>query len=153
MASKKLPYNWKRVQPGDVISFKYKSSGKNLVNSILVLNPKIKVKLKDGTSKWHLIGIKLEESGKIKLFLNGQRIKLLEKIGSFVKMDDKNNLYKLVIEERYIVNDIKGIKKQAWNIISKNLDIKGSYRTYDYEKAKKSAVYLEPIRVRFKDED
>ena len=85
--------------------------------------------------------------------LNNQRIKVLEKIGDFIKIDDKNNLYKLTIKETYLISDIKGIKKQAWDIISKNLSIKGKYRTYDYDKAKKSSVYLEPIRARIKDED
>ena len=155
MANKKFPYNWKRVVPGDIISFKYKkeSTGKVRVNSILVLNPMMDVKLKDGTSKRHLIGIKLEESNKVKLLLNNQRIKVLEKIGDFIKIDDKNNLYKLTIKETYLISDIKGIKKQAWDIISKNLSIKGKYRTYDYDKAKKSSVYLEPIRARIKYED
>jgi hypothetical protein len=50
------------------------------------------------------------------------------------------------------MNDIKGIKEQAYNLISKSLDITGQYRTYDYMTAKKSAVYLEPIRV-FTDAD
>ena len=155
MANRKLPYNWKRVVPGDVISFKYKteSTGKVRVNSILVLNPIMNVKLKDGTSKRHLIGVKLEESNKVKLLLNSQRISLLEKIGDFIKIDDKNNLYKLSIKDTFVINDRKGIKKQAWDIISKNLSINGKYRTYDYDKAIKSSVYLEPIRARMKDED
>ena len=155
MANKKLPYNWKRVKAGDIISFKYKkeSTGKVRVNSILVLNPIMDVKLKDGTSKRHLIGIKLEESNKVKLLLNSQRISLLEKIGDFIKVDDKNNLYKLSIKDTFVINDRKGIKKQAWDIISKNLSINGKYRTYDYDKAIKSSVYLEPIRARMKDED
>tara|TARA_A100001391_G_C4865706_1_gene223833 strand:+ start:51 stop:518 length:468 start_codon:yes stop_codon:yes gene_type:complete len=155
MANKKLPYNWKRVKAGDIISFKYKkeSTGKVRVNSILVLNPIMDVKLKDGTSKRHLIGIKLEESNKVKLLLNSQRIRLLEKIGDFIKIDDKNNLYKLSIKDTFVINDRKGIKKQAWDIISKNLSINGKYRTYDYDKAIKSSVYLEPIRARMKDED
>jgi|TARA_B100000424_G_scaffold199986_1_gene157111 hypothetical protein len=155
MANKKLPYNWKRVKAGDIISFKYKkeSTGKVRVNSILVLNPIMDVKLKDGTSKRHLIGVKLEESNKVKLLLNSQRIRLLEKIGDFIKIDDKNNLYKLSIKDTFVINDRKGIKKQAWDIISKNLSINGKYRTYDYDKAIKSSVYLEPIRARMKDED
>ena len=77
---------------------------------------------------------------------------LLEKIGDFKKIDDKNNLYKLEIKEMFILNDIKGIKQSAYDKISKSLNIKGQYRTYDYKTAKKSAVYLEPIRV-FTDED
>ena len=154
MAKQKQPYNWGRVKPGDVISFKYKSksTGKNLVQSILVLNPKLNVTLKDGKTTKHLIGIKLEESNKISLRLNQKQVKLLERIGDFKKIDKENNLYKLEIDKTFILNDIKGIKQSAYDKISKSLDIQGQYRTYDYMIARKSAVYLEPIRV-FTDED
>ena len=85
MANRKQPYNWGRVTPGDVISFKYKSksTGKNLVQSILVLNPKLNVTLKNGKTTKHLIGIKLEESNKISLRLNQKQVRLLERIGDF----------------------------------------------------------------------
>ena len=154
MANRKQPYNWGRVTPGDVISFKYKSksTGKNLVQSILVLSPKLNVTLKNGKTTKHLIGIKLEESNKISLRLNQKQVRLLERIGDFKKIDDKNNLYKLEIKKTFILNDIKGIKKSAYDKISKSLGIQGQYRTYDYGIAKRSSVYLEPIRV-FADED
>ncbi len=154
MANKKQPYSWRRVKPGDVISFKYKSksTGKSRVNSILVLNPRIPITLKDGTKAKHLIGIKLEESNKISLRLTKRQVMLLEKIGDFKKIDNENNLYKLEIDRRFILNDIKGIKQEAYDKISKSLGIQGNYRTYNYLEAKKSAVYLEPIRV-FTDED
>ena len=154
MANKKQPYSWGRVNPGDVISFKYKSksTGKTRVNSILVLNPKLNVTLKDGKTTKHLIGIKLEESNKISLRLNKRQVMLLEKIGDFKKIDNENNLYKLEIKNTFILNDIKGVKQSAYDKISKSLGIQGQYRTYDYMIAKKSAVYLEPIRV-FTDED
>ena len=154
VANKKQPYNWNRVKPGDIISFRYKSksTGKTIVQSILVLNPRLNVKLKDGKTTRHLIGIKLEESNKISLRLNARQIALLEQIGDFKKIDDKNNLYKLEIDNRFVVNDIKGIKKSAYDKISKGLNIQGQYRTYDYMTAKKSAVFLEPIKV-FTDED
>jgi len=154
MANRKQPYNWGRVTPGDVISFKYKSksTGKNLVQSILVLNPKLNVTLKNGKTTKHLIGIKLEESNKISLRLNQKQVRLLERIGDFKKIDKENNLYKLEIDKTFILNDIKGIKQSAYDKISKSLDIQGQYRTYDYMTARKSAVYLEPIRV-FTDED
>ena len=154
MANKKQPYNWGRVKPGDVISFKYKSktTGKNRAQSILVLNPKLNVTLKNGKTTKHLIGIKLEESNKISLRLNQKQVTLLEKIGDFKKIDDKNNLYKLEIKKTFILNDIKGIKQSAYDKISKSLEIQGQYRNYDYMIAKKSSVYLEPIRV-FTDED
>jgi hypothetical protein len=149
VANKKQPYSWGRVNPGDVISFKYKSksTGKTRVNSILVLNPKLNVTLKDGKTTKHLIGIKLEESNKISLRLNKRQVMLLEKIGDFKKIDNENNLYKLEIKNTFILNDIKGVKQSAYDKISKSLGIQGQYRTYDYMIAKKSAVYLEPIRV------
>ena len=154
MANKKQPYNWRRVKPGDIISFRYKSksSGKTLTQSILVLNPKLNVKLKDNSTTKHLIGIKLEESNKIELRLTQRQVMLLEKIGDFKKIDNKNNLYKLEIDNRFIINNTKGVKQEAYDKISKSLGIEGQYRTYDYMTAKKSAVYLEPIRV-FTDED
>ena len=128
MAQRKQPYNWNRVKPGDIISFRYKSNltGRTLVNSILVLNPKLPVQRKDGSSTFHLIGVKLEESNTIDL---------------------KNKLYELEIKPTFIVNDKKGIKKQAYDKISRSLDIAGQYRTYDWRKATRAAVYLEPIRV------
>ena len=79
MAQKKQPYNWNRVKPGDIISFRYKteSTGRTLTNSILVLNPKLPVQKKDGSSVFHLIGIKLEESNKISLRLNQKQLENL----------------------------------------------------------------------------
>jgi hypothetical protein len=154
MADKKQPYNWNRVKPGDIISFRYKSkiTGKARIQSVLVLNPKLNVTLKDGKKTKHLIGIKLEESNKIKLRLTSRQITLLEKIGDFKKIDEKNNLYRLDINERFIINDIKGVKQRAYDLISKSFNIQGQYRTYDYIRAKSSAVYLEPIKL-FTDED
>ena len=96
MANKKQPYNWARVRSGDIISFKYKGKdGKSFVQTILVLNPKLPVSLKDGRKTKHLIGIKLEESNKIKLRLTSRQVAILEKIGRFVRFDEENNLYKL----------------------------------------------------------
>ena len=154
MADKKQPYNWNRVKPGDIISFRYKSksTGKTRIQSLLVLNPKFNTTLKDGTKTKHLIGIKLEESNKIQLRLTSKQVTLLEKIGDFKKIDEQNNLYKLKIKDRFVVNDIKGVKQTAYDLISKSFSIQGQYRTYDYVRAKSSAVYLEPIRV-FTDED
>ena len=154
MADKKQPYNWNQVRPGDIISFRYKSksTGRTLMQSVLILNPRLNVTLKNGTKTKHLIGIKLEESNKISLRLTAKQVTLLEKIGNFKKIDDINNLYKLEIDRKFVINDIKGIKQEAYDKISKSLNIQGQYRTYDYRRARASAVYLEPIRV-FTDED
>ena len=149
MANRKQPYNWGKVKPGDIISFRYKPKSGNppKTQTILVLNPRLNVTLKDGKSVKHLIGIKLEESNKISLRLNKRQVDILEQVGEFKKIDDKNNLFKLEIKSQFITNDIKGVKPSAYDKISKSLGIEGQYRTYDYSVAKTSSVYLEPIRV------
>ena len=141
MANKKQPYNWGKVTAGDIISFRYKPKSGNppKVQTILVFNPRLNVTLKDG--------IKLEESNKISLRLNKTQVNILEQVGDFKKIDDKNNLYKLEIKSQFITNNIKGVKPSAYDKISKGLNIQGQYRTYDYSVAKTSSVYLEPIRV------
>ena len=149
MSNKKKPYNWRRVKPGDIISFKYKSksTGRMLTHTILVLNPQLNVTLKGGKVTKHLIGIKLEQSNKMALTVDKREVNLLERIGRFEKIDKENNLYKLTVDSRYIINDVLGVKKQAYDILAKNFKISKQYRTYDYLTAIKSAVYLEPIRV------
>ena len=138
-ANKKQSYSWPRVRPGDIISFRYKSksTGRRLTHTILVLNPRLNVTLKDGLVTKHLIGIKLEQSNKEALVVDKREVNLLNRIGIFEKIDENNNLYKLTIDRRFIVNDI----------LAKNFKISKQYRTYDYLKAIKSAVFLEPIRV------
>ena len=155
MANKKQPHNWGKVKPGDIISFRYKPKSGNppKTQTILVLNPRLNVTLKDGKTTKQLIGIKLEESNKISLRVNKKQITLLEQIGKFVPIDTKNNLYRLNIDSTFITNDIKGVKPRAYDLLSKSFDIQGQYRTYDYTIAKKSSVYLEPIRVFTKVDD
>jgi len=154
MANKKQPYNWTRVKPGDIISFRYKSksTGKTLVQSLLVLNPRIPVTLKDGTKTKHLIGIKLEESNRILLRFNKRQVDILNKTGDLESVNAKENIYRVKFKDRFVINEIKGVKPRVYDLISRSNEIQGQYRTYDYLEAKKSAVYLEPIRV-FTDED
>ena len=147
MAGKRKPYQWGRVRPGDIISFKYKSkSGQNKLQTILVLNPRFILKLKDGGSTKQLIGIKLKSAAKLTMRLTAQKVKFLEKIGDFQIVDEKNELYRLDIKETYVLNDIKGIKRNAYDKIAQNMGISGKYRTYDFLKARKGAVHLEPVR-------
>ena len=149
MANKKQTYSWNQVKPGDVISFRYKSKSKLTakVQTILVLNPRLSVRLKDGETKKHLIGVKIEESNKIELRLTPRQVDILEQVGDFINIDEENKLYKLEIKSQFLTNDVKGVKPMVYDKISKNLQIQGQYRTYDFIKARKSAVYLEPIRV------
>ena len=129
MANKKQPHNWGKVKPGDIISFRYKPKSGNppKTQTILVLNPRLNVTLKDGKTTKQLIGIKLEESNKIKLRLNQKQVNILEQIGNFVNIDEKNNLFKLIIKPQFLRNDIKGIKQEAYDKISKSFDIQGQY--------------------------
>jgi hypothetical protein len=149
VASRKQPYSWGKVSPGDIISFRYKpKSGKSpKLQTILVLNPKLSVNLKTGKTTQHLIGVKLEESNRVSLRLTKRQVGILEKIGKLVSIDEKNNLFKLEIKSQFITSDIKGVKPRVYEIISNSLSIQGQYRTYDYGIAKRSAVYLEPIKV------
>ena len=56
-------------------------------------------------------------------------------------------LVKYLCNQYILINDKKGIKKQAYDKIARSLDIAGQYRTYDWRKATRAAVFLEPIRV------
>ena len=149
MANKKQPHNWGKVKPGDIISFRYKPKSGNppKTQTILVLNPRLNVTLKDGSITKHLIGIKLEESNRVSFRLSKKQVGILEQVGNLVNIDEKNNLFKLEVKSQFLVNDIKGVKQSAYDKISKSLDIQGNYRTYDYSIAKRSSVYLEPIQV------
>ena len=148
-ADKKQPYNWTKVIPGDIISFRYKSIHTNKIrtHTILVLNPRLPVSLKDGSQKKQLIGIKLEESNLIDMRLTDKEITIFEKIGTLDIVDAEHNIFKLTIDKKFIVNNIIGVKQRAWKILSNSLKILGQYRTYDFNRAKRSAVYLEPIRL------
>lgn len=152
MANRKLPYRWESVQPGDIISFKYKtqSTGKTRTHTLLVLNPAL-LRRGEKRTTTQLIGIKLEESNKIQLDITRKQIQIFELIGKFIPLDanskDKNNLYRLEIDKNFIQNDVKGVKPRAYDLLSRGLGVAGQYRTFDYYRAKKSAVFLEPIRV------
>ena len=154
MANKKQPYNWNRVKPGDIISFRYKtkSTGKVLTHSLLVLNPRIPVTLKDGTKTRHLIGIKLEESNRIELRLNQRQVDIFNKTGDLESVNAEENIFRVKFKDRFVINEIKGVKPTVYDLIKKSNEIQGQYRTYNYLEAKKSAVFLEPIRV-FTDEN
>jgi hypothetical protein len=154
MANRKQPYNWNRVKPGDIISFRYKtkSTGKVLTHSLLVLNPRIPVTLKDGTKTKHLIGIKLEESNRIELRLNRRQVDIFNKTGDLESVNAEENIFRIKFKDRFVINEIKGVKPMVYDLIKRSNEIQGQYRTYNYMTARKSAVYLEPIRV-FTDED
>ena len=54
----KLPYNWNKVSPGDIISFIYENKeGRKLRRTILVLDPKLRNRAKNPSSQYLVHGI------------------------------------------------------------------------------------------------
>jgi len=123
----KLPYSWNKVSAGDIISFAYKSSdGKKLRRTILVLEPKRK----------NLVhGIQLEVSNKP---TNTEIKKILESAGTTQIVDGDKKIYRVILD---------GNAKQTYAKMKTLIKRHGIYRTYSYDKAKKSSVFLEDLRL------
>ena len=123
----KLAYSWNKVSAGDIISFAYKSSdGKRLRRTILVLEPKRK----------NLVhGIQLEVSNKP---TNTEIKKILESAGTTQIVDGDKKIYRVILD---------GNAKQTYAKMKTLIKRHGIYRTYSYDKAKKSSVFLEDLRL------
>ena len=123
----KLPYNWNKVSPGDIISFIYENKeGRKLRRTILVLEPKRK----------NLIhGIQLEISNQP---TNTQIKKILETAGTTQIVDETKKIYRVELDSN---------AKQTYNKMKTLIKRHGIYRTFSYDKARKSAVTLEDLRL------
>jgi len=150
----KQVYSWGKVTAGDIISFRYigkkqvskkAAEGKQKVASwttILVLNQRLPHTRRDGTKGFQVIGLKLEEQGTIPLIKNPVLlVDMLEKLGTIQVVDAKNDIFRVAIEG---IGPL-GATPRVYNLIKKKLDQFPVYRTYDYDQARKSAVFLEPI--------
>ena len=145
-------HRWDDVRAGDIISFRYRGKITNQMQlqTILVINPRFTMR-KEGRARKYLSGIKLYTASAVDLRITPRIIQKLEEVGKFNMFDKENELYRLEIDDKFIINDIKGAKRKVYEVLSRELNIRGQWRTYDYYKAKKSAVFLEPITVRYKD--
>ena len=139
----KLVYSWGRVTAGDIISFRYKGKDStSMLQTVLVFNPKIPNKKKDGTKSFHLIGLKLENRGVIPTIKSKPlMVQLLERIGGIEVVSGDDFIYRVNIPNV----GPRGVKRNVYNKIKKYINQHSVYRTYDYKKAKKSSVFLEPI--------
>ena len=135
-------YSWNRVKAGDIISFRYESKGSSRLTTIFVLNQKLLVSRIDETQTFHLVGLKLETQGVRPVLRDKQvLVNLLESIGVIEVVDFDNEIYKLSIAN----TNSRGVKRNVYDKIKRRLKKYNLYRTYDYEKAIKSQVFLEPI--------
>ena len=138
----KQVYSWGKVKAGDIISFRYKSKSGNRLTTILVLNPKLPYSRVDETQTFHLVGLKLETQGIRPIVRDKQvLVRLLEKVGVIQVVDGENEIYRVLIKN---VNT-RGVKQDTYIKLKRQLEKYNLYRTYDYMKARKSQVFLEPI--------
>ena len=135
----KLLYTWAKVQRGDIISFIYQNKeGRRLRRTILVLEPKL---------KGLVHGIQLEISN---VPTNPEIKKILESAGKTEIVDEDKKIYRVELDGK-----TKAVYKKLKTLIKRH----GIYRTYSYDKARKSSVLLEDLKLpaRFlkelKDED
>ncbi len=136
-------YNWSRVKAGDIISFRYKGKKPTgTLTTLLVFNPRIPYTRKDGSKTFHLVGLKLEDRGTIPMIRNKPMlVQLLEKVGNIQVVSGDDQIYKVVIEN--VGN--RGVKKDTYNKLKQQIERYSVYRTYDYNEARRSQVFLEPI--------
>ena len=138
-------HTWGNVIAGDIISFRYKGKKQTgTLTTLLVLNPRLPFKRKDGVRKLHLVGLKLEERGNIPLIRNKPLlVQLLEKIGSITIVSGEDEIYRVSIENV----GTRGVRPSVYKEIRQLLEKNTVYRTYDLEEARKSQVFLEPISL------
>tara|TARA_B110001454_G_C12544373_1_gene360842 strand:- start:213 stop:650 length:438 start_codon:yes stop_codon:yes gene_type:complete len=132
----KLPYSWNKVGAGDIVSFVYESKdGKKLRRTILVIDPKLRNRAKNKSSQYLVHGIQLEVSNKS---TNTEIKKILESAGTPEIVDADKKIYRVSLE---------GNAKQTYTKMKTLIKRHGIYRTYSYDKAKKSSVFLEDLRL------
>ena len=134
----KIGYSWSRVKRGDIISFRYKNKeGRTLRRTILVLEPKLSNTAKNPSSKFLMHGIQLEVSNKTVTAPNVIQ-NILESAGDVDVVDIDKEVYRVDLTEptKIIYSKLKTLVKQH-----------GIYRTYNYDKATKSQVFLEDLKL------
>ena len=139
----KQVYNWGKVQAGDIISFRYKGKKPTgTLTTLLVFNPKIPYTRKDGSKTFHLVGLKLEDRGTIPMIRNKPMlVQLLERVGNVQIVSGDDQIYKIIIENV----GTRGVRQQTYKKLKQYIERYSVYRTYDYNEARRSQVFLEPI--------
>ena len=141
--------NWNKIEPGDIISFQYKSkvSDKPLrTHTIMILNPKYPKTLKGGITKFYVNGLKLEASN-ISIFTNKvEAWDLLKAIGWVTIRSLKDEIYKIDVPDIYI-RTYGATQKLYKELRQSPIGKKAEFRSYDWEVAKQKACYYEPVKL------
>ena len=141
----KQVYTWGKVTAGDIISFRYKGNKPvSELTTLLVLNPRIPYTRKDKTKTFHLVGLKLEDKGTIPTIkAKPMLVQLLERVGNIQVVSGDDEIYRIEIQG----TGPRGVRRATYNKIKQYVNKHSVYRTYDYKQAKKSGVFLEPIKL------
>ena len=134
----KLTYTWGKAKRGDIISFRYPNKeGRILRRTILVLEPKLMNEAKNPSSKFLMHGIQLEVSNQA---INAPNVmqSILESAGYVEVVDEAKQVYRVEIE---------GNTQKVYTSLKSLIKKHGIYRTYNYDKARKSQVFLEDLRL------
>jgi len=68
---------------------------------------------------------------------------MLNRIGDQQVVDSKNEIYRVAIQG----TGPRGFKKAAYKRLKRYFEQNGNYRTYIWEEATNSSVFLEPIKL------
>ena len=141
----RLGTSWNRIQPGDIITFNYKSksTGKTRLQTILVLNPKWYIVV-DGQRVFQMIGLKLAEQ-RVRTIKEASKVvtQLFDKLGTLEVIDEKKDIYRVRIKKQDLFWG--GSKRNVYRRIRYLLNKEPIYRTYDWEQARKSGVFYESL--------
>ena len=139
----KQVYTWGKVQAGDIVSFRYKGKKPTgTLTTLLVFNPRLPYTRKDGTKTFHLVGLKLEDRGTIPMIRNKPMlVQLLERVGEIQVVSGDDQIYRVEIKNV----GVRGVRKATYDKLKQYIERHSVYRTYDYNEAKRSQVFLEPI--------
>ena len=70
-------------------------------------------------------------------------VQLLESLGDVEVVNEEDEIYRVIIKD--VGN--RGVKPAVYNRLKRDINRYGVYRTYDYDLARKSQVFLEPIEL------
>jgi hypothetical protein len=70
-------------------------------------------------------------------------VQLLERVGDIEVVSGDDQIYRIEIKNV----GVRGVKKQTYTKLKQYIGRYSVYRTYDYIKARKSSVFLEPISL------